>query len=110
MNDELHFSKGAPCISKIEEFNVDVTSQRMDVIQPTYDEIISFGTIFLLSKFCIDIRFIYPLSYPSTITLSIWHFPPSLLLSFSFFIFQYLTSFSSYLNHFDFTKNNDIIS
>lgn len=91
MNNEILIAKTIQGINK-KEYEMDVTSQKINVIPSINDEVIPFGTILLLSKFYIDIRFIYPISHPSTATLFLWHFPPSLLLSFSFFMIQCLTS------------------
>lgn len=91
MNNELLIAKTIQGINT-KECEIDVTLQKINVIPSIYNEVIPFGTILLLSKFYIDIRFVYPISYPSTATLFLWHFPPSLLLSFSFFLIQCLTS------------------
>jgi len=97
MNTELIMGNSTRCTAKKEDKTCmrETHPQNENLILPTSDEEISPGSIFLLSKLYIDIQFIYPISYPSAFTLSIWQFPPSLLLSFSFFLFQYLSSFRS---------------
>jgi len=97
MNIELLMGNSTRCTAKKDDKTCmrNTHPQNSNLILPTYDEEISPESIFLLSKFHIDIQFIYPFSYPSTFTLSLWQFPPSLLISFSFFLFQYLSSFHS---------------
>lgn len=81
--------KGYLCNSQKKEENTltrgsDVSS--VNSIVPTYEDAISLGSIFLLSKLYIDIQLLYPVSYPSAVTLYTWHFPPFILLS--FFVFS----------------------
>ncbi|WP_048136737.1 hypothetical protein [Methanosarcina horonobensis] len=96
MNEKSYMGKATYVIVKKEENTLtrgsDVSS--VNSIVPTYEDAISLGSIFLLSKLYIDIQLLYPVSYPSAVTLYTWHFPPFILLSFLFFLFQYF--FSSY--------------
>ena len=94
MSTELFMDNSRVYAAKREEDpSKNIHFQNPDQLLPISDEEISPEKVFLLSKFYIDIKFIYPLSYPSPATLYIWHFPPSILLSFSFFLFQFLSSF-----------------
>jgi hypothetical protein len=97
MNTELLMDNSTLYTAKNEDKQCtrSIYFQKPGMVLPTSNEEISPGRIFLLSKLYIDIKFIYPISYPSTITMSIWQFPPSLLLSFSFFLFQFISSFNS---------------
>ena len=94
MSTEILMDNSTLYAAKSEEkHGKNIYFQNSDQLLSISDEEISPEKVFLLSKFYIDTKFIYPLSYPSPATLYIWHFPPSILLSFSFFLFQFLSSF-----------------